>query len=62
MSSLRHSNSQTALRNHGKQRESDLGMNILRAAPQSGDYPQVNSDTGGAIGSSIHFTIEDNSL
>ena len=56
---IRNSNSVTALHKQQKNELSDL--EIQRA--QSNEFKDIkNSGTAGATGSSIHFTLEENSL
>ena len=56
---IRNSNSVTALHKHQKSELSDL--DIQRA--QSNEFKVIkNSGTAGATGSSIHFTLEENSF
>ena len=59
--SLKKTNSQTILQRQHKDATSFLGLDHVQRAP-SNEFAQQDSNTGGAVGSSIHFTMEDNSL
>ena len=58
---LRHSNSQTAL---PQDKKNNCQFLSLQRSPSNGfnGFEQQDSDTGGAVGSSIHFTMEENSM
>ena len=58
---LKKTNSQTALQRQHKDAKSFLELDRVQRE-SSNELALHDSDTGGAVGSSIHFTMEDNSL
>ena len=58
---LKKTNSQTALQRQHKDAKSFLQLDRVQRE-SSNELAMHDSDTGGAVGSSIHFTMEDNSL